>query len=58
MAAEFIGVNNGWGRVAVFAQEFAETAQMLIVTLAVVCSALLTYGATRWVLNRWSRWIP
>jgi sulfonate transport system permease protein len=58
LGAEYIGPQNGLGRILVFAEYFTDTGRMVLVTLFFVVYAALTYFLFNRIANRLTRWMP
>ncbi|MCJ8142343.1 ABC transporter permease subunit [Ancylobacter sp. A5.8] len=58
VAAEYIGVDSGIGRMVIWADYFSDTGRMMIVTLFILAYAMLTFAFVR-ILQRYVlRWMP
>ena len=58
IAAEYVGIDTGLGRIMTFAQFMSQTGRMALVTLLLVVYASLSYALFRRVSARLLRWMP
>ncbi len=58
VAAEYIGVDSGIGRMVIWADFFSDTGRMLVVTLFILLYAILTFAIVGVVQRHLLRWMP
>lgn len=58
VAAEYIGVDSGIGRMVIWADYFSDTGRMMIVTLFILAYAMFTFSIVRLLQRYMLRWMP
>jgi ABC-type nitrate/sulfonate/bicarbonate transport system permease component len=58
LGAEYLGVQQGMGRVLVYAEYFTYTGRMVLVTLFFILYAASSYVVFNRLANNLTRWMP
>jgi sulfonate transport system permease protein len=58
IAAEYVGIDTGLGRIMIFAQFMSQTGRMALVSVLLVVYASVSYAICRAISNRILRWMP
>jgi sulfonate transport system permease protein len=58
LAAEYVGIDSGLGRVMIFAQFMSQTGRMALVTFLLVLYASASYWTFRLIAARVLQWMP
>jgi sulfonate transport system permease protein len=58
IAAEYVGIENGLGRIMIFAQFMSQTGRMALVTVLLVLYASLSYAVFHRLVERALAWMP
>ena len=58
IAAEYVGIDTGLGRIMIFAQFMSQTGRMMLISVLLVIYASLSYAIFRRVSNHILRWMP